>query len=78
VGLLAWRDAAPGYAATEVLAPDGSAETAAARLFAALRRLDAAGLDLILAEPCDEAGIGHAIMDRLRRASAPARPDRPR
>ncbi len=70
VGLLAWREApAAGYAATEVLAPDGSAETAAARLFAALRRLDAAGLDLILAEPCDEAGLGHAIMDRLRRAS---------
>jgi L-threonylcarbamoyladenylate synthase len=70
VGLLAWREAgATGYAAVEVLAPDGSAETAAARLFAALRRLDAAGLDLILAEPCDEAGLGHAIMDRLRRAS---------
>jgi L-threonylcarbamoyladenylate synthase len=70
VGLLAWREAtATGYAATEVLAPDGSAETAAARLFAALRRLDAARLDLILAEPCDEAGLGHAIMDRLRRAS---------
>ena len=70
VGLLAWREpGARGYAATEVLAPDGSAETAAARLFAALRRLDAAGLELILAEPCDEAGLGHAIMDRLRRAS---------
>jgi L-threonylcarbamoyladenylate synthase len=82
VGLLAWRQAgAPGYAAAEVLAPDGSAETAAARLFAALRRLDAAGLDLILAEPCDEAGLGHAIMDRLRRASVPgslARPNEPR
>ena len=71
VGLLAWRAAgALGYAAVEVLAPDGSKETAAAGLFAALRRLDAAGLDLILAEPCDEAGLGHAIMDRLRRASA--------
>lgn len=74
VGLLAWRSAAAeGYAATEVLAPDGSPETAAAGLFAALRRLDAAGLDLILAEPCDEAGLGHAIMDRLRRAQAPPR-----
>jgi L-threonylcarbamoyladenylate synthase len=73
VGLLAWRSAGVGsYAATEVLAPDGSPETAAANLFAALRRLDAAGLDLILAEPCDEAGLGHAIMDRLRRAEAPA------
>jgi L-threonylcarbamoyladenylate synthase len=79
VGLLAWRESgAPGYAAVEVLAPDGSAETAAARLFAALRRLDAAGLDLILAEPCDESGLGHAIMDRLRRAAAPSRGSRER
>jgi L-threonylcarbamoyladenylate synthase len=71
VGLLAWSTApSAGYAAVEVLSPDGSKETAASRLFAALRRLDAAGLDLILAEPCDEAGLGHAIMDRLRRAAA--------
>lgn len=71
VGLLAWRGAAAGYAAVEILAPDGSPETAAASLFAALRRLDAAGLDLIVAEPCEETGLGHAIMDRLRRAAEP-------
>lgn len=72
VGLLAWRHApASGYAAVEVLAPDGSPETAAANLFAALRRLDSAGLDLIVAEPCPESGLGHAIMDRLRRAAEP-------
>jgi L-threonylcarbamoyladenylate synthase len=59
-----------GYAVVEVLAPDGSLATAAANLFAALRRLDAAGVDLILAEPCSESGLGHAIMDRLRRAAA--------
>jgi L-threonylcarbamoyladenylate synthase len=71
VGLLAWSAEPPaGWAAVEILSPDGSKETAAARLFAALRRLDAAGLDLILAEPCDESGLGHAIMDRLRRAAA--------
>ncbi len=71
VGLLAQRQShAPGFAAVEVLAPDGAAATAAARLFAALRRLDALGLDRILAEPCEETGLGHAIMDRLRRASA--------
>ena len=82
VGLLAWRGPTPaGYAATEVLAPDGSPETGAARLFAALRRLDASGLDLIVAEPCAESGLGHAIMDRLRRASVPgslATPNVPR
>ncbi len=72
VGLLAWGNPAAdaGYAALEVLAPDGRATTAAARLFAALRRLDALGLDAIVAEPCAESGLGHAIMDRLRRCAA--------
>jgi L-threonylcarbamoyladenylate synthase len=71
VGLLAQRPTrASGFAAVEVLATDGSIETAAARLFAALRRLDAMGLDRILAEPCEETGLGYAIMDRLRRAAA--------
>ncbi len=72
VGLLAWRDAPAGggYAAVEVLAPDGLPTTAAARLFAVLRRLDAEGLDAIVAEPCEEHGLGHAIMDRLRRCAA--------
>jgi L-threonylcarbamoyladenylate synthase len=72
VGLVASSPGPPpaGYAAVEVLAPDGQASTAAASLFAALRRLDAQGLDLILAEPWEERGLGHAIMDRLRRAAA--------
>jgi L-threonylcarbamoyladenylate synthase len=71
VGLLAQRPTqAMGFAAVEVLAPDGALETAAARLFAALRRLDGQAMDLILAEPCAEQGLGYAIMDRLRRAAA--------
>jgi L-threonylcarbamoyladenylate synthase len=72
VGLLAWQNTPSegGYAVVEVLAPDGRAATAAARLFAALRRLDALGLDSIVAEPCEERGLGHAIMDRLRRSAA--------
>jgi len=70
VGLIAQRPTqARGFAAVEVLASDGALETAAAHLFAALRRLDALGLDRILAEPCQETGLGHAIMDRLRRAA---------
>lgn len=73
VGLLAFADdPAPGFAAVEVLAPDGKPSTAAANLFAALRRLDARGLDLLLAEPCPEEGLGSAIMDRLRRCAAGA------
>jgi L-threonylcarbamoyladenylate synthase len=73
VGLLAFASApASGFAAVEVLAPDGKPATAAANLFAALRRLDARGLDLLLAEPCSEEGLGSAIMDRLRRCAAGA------
>ncbi|MEM1061159.1 MAG: Sua5 family C-terminal domain-containing protein, partial [Planctomycetota bacterium] len=48
----------------------GSSEQAAHNLFAALRRLDAAGVDLILAEAAPDSGLGVAINDRLRRASA--------
>jgi L-threonylcarbamoyladenylate synthase len=35
-----------------------------------MRLLDEAGLDEIIAEPVSETGLGVAIMDRLRRASA--------
>ncbi|NOT56536.1 MAG: threonylcarbamoyl-AMP synthase [Deltaproteobacteria bacterium] len=59
-----------GYAVTEVLSQDGNLTEAAAHLFAALRRLDAAGLDAVLVEPVLEQGLGRAIMDRLRRATA--------
>jgi L-threonylcarbamoyladenylate synthase len=72
VGLLAFQRAPKGhgYAAVEVLADDGRLTTATARLFAALRRLDAAGLDLIVVEPVPEEGLGRAIRDRLSRAAA--------
>jgi L-threonylcarbamoyladenylate synthase len=53
----------------EVLSRDGDLREAAIHLFAALHRLDALGLDLILADPVPETGLGLAIMDRLRRAS---------
>ena len=68
-GLLAWKDARPGFASVEVLSPCGDPREAAAHLFAALRRLDEACLDVILAEPAPETGIGAAIMDRLRKAA---------
>ncbi len=73
VGLLAFQRSpgdGHGYVAVEVLAQDGRLETAAAHLFAALRRLDAQGLDLIVAEPVPIQGLGLAIHDRLHRASA--------
>jgi L-threonylcarbamoyladenylate synthase len=60
-----------GYRAVEVLAPSGDLREAARNLFAALRHLDALGLDHVYAEPCEERGLGLAIMDRLRRGAAP-------
>lgn len=52
----------------EVLSPDGDFTVAAAEFFAALRRLDAAGLDQIIAWPFPDEGLGRALNDRLRRA----------
>lgn len=72
VGLLAFTPHADmrAYQAVEVLSHRGDLREAAAGLFAAMRRLDARELDLIVADPVPEHGLGLAIMDRLRRASA--------
>ncbi|MFF5172384.1 L-threonylcarbamoyladenylate synthase [Micromonospora sp. NPDC000089] len=71
VGYLAFRAApADGYAAVEVLSATGDVTEAAARLFDALHRLDAAGVTEIVAESAPEVGVGRAINDRLRRAAA--------
>lgn len=73
-GLLRYRrttaspDADAQFAAIELLTEDGDLRTAAARFFAAIRRLDSEGLDLILAESFPEEGLGRALNDRLLRA----------
>jgi L-threonylcarbamoyladenylate synthase len=73
-GLLAWQTPPPeiaaAFATVETLSPAGDLREAAARLFAAMRRLDEAGLEAIVAEPIPETGLGMAIMDRLRKAAA--------
>jgi L-threonylcarbamoyladenylate synthase len=64
VGLHDWEQ-------VESLSPgSGKLAEAAIRLFFVMRLLDEAGLDTIIAEPVSETGLGVAIMDRLRRASA--------
>jgi L-threonylcarbamoyladenylate synthase len=63
------KDADNRFAAIEVLSSTGDLREAARHLFAALRRLDSLGLDRIYAEPCQEKGLGVAIMDRLRRCA---------
>ncbi len=72
MGLLATRaePRADRYVAVEVLSQTGDLVEAAANLFSAMRRLDALGLDAIVARPVPEAGLGLAINDRLRRAAA--------
>lgn len=45
-------------------------EGVARRLFAALRELDRAGCDLVLAEAVDDRGLGVAVNNRLRKAAA--------
>ena len=53
-------------------APRGDLIEAAANLFSALQRLDDSGGSVIYAQAVTETGLGLAIMDRLRKASAPA------
>ncbi len=57
--------------AVELLSPEADLQIATARFFAALRRLDAAGVSAIIAEPFPETGLGRALNDRLRRAAVP-------
>jgi L-threonylcarbamoyladenylate synthase len=61
-----------GFAHVEVLSQDGRLTSAAANLFSALRRLDAAGYSGIYALAIAEVGLGRAIMDRLHRAQVSA------
>jgi L-threonylcarbamoyladenylate synthase len=67
--LIAPEDPEP-YSAVEVLSPGGDIREAATNFFGALHRLDALSLNRIIARPIPEVGLGLALMDRLRRASA--------
>jgi len=71
IGFLMFREPEKSFKFdhVEVLSKKGELREAAANLFSAIRRLDALNLDLIVAEPVPEVGLGRAIMDRLRRAS---------
>lgn len=69
VAVIAFTEAHDAWR-TEVLSPNGDIAEAARHLFAALRALDASDADVILAEIFPQEGLGAAINDRLRRASA--------
>ncbi|MDO9574136.1 MAG: L-threonylcarbamoyladenylate synthase [Candidatus Contubernalis sp.] len=72
VGLLVTEENRAHFRAevVEVLGCRRSPEEMASRLFDSLRRLDATGVDLILAETFEETGIGLALMNRLRKAAS--------
>lgn len=61
--------AARGRVTAATLGRRGTPDEAARRIFAALRTLDAAGVDVILAAGPDRDGLGAAVWDRLRRAA---------
>ncbi|MCB0769880.1 MAG: threonylcarbamoyl-AMP synthase [Flavobacteriales bacterium] len=69
IGVIAFRDEYPAHRC-EVLADDGDLGVAARNLFAVLRDLDSSDCEVILAEEFPNEGLGRAINDRLRRASA--------
>lgn len=71
-GVLAFRKPFGGIRPEHqrVLSPTGDLAEAAKNLFAHLRALDALDLDVLYAEPLPHTGLGRAINDRLRRASA--------
>jgi L-threonylcarbamoyladenylate synthase len=59
----------PAVVSIEYLSDTGDLREAACRLFAAMRRLDGAGVDAIAALPIPAVGLGLAINDRLSRAA---------
>jgi L-threonylcarbamoyladenylate synthase len=59
-----------GATVARSLSSEGDLNQVAQNLFHVLRELDQYGLDELIIERCSEVGIGVAIMDRLRRATA--------
>lgn len=70
-GLLTLRSfpSASRFAMVETLSANGDLTEAAANFFAALRRLDAANVEQIVAMPFPNHGLGRALNDRLSRAA---------
>ncbi len=71
-GMLVFRRLVSGVPEKQqvVLSRNGDFAEAARNLFAGMRYLDSLDLDIILAEPVPEMGLGRAINDRLKRAAA--------
>ncbi|MNJ70795.1 Threonylcarbamoyl-AMP synthase [compost metagenome] len=70
-GVLAFDEHLPHFRADCVLSLGSvhALETAAHRLYAALRRFDERGVTYMLAESCPVDGLGAAVMNRLLKAA---------
>lgn len=72
IGLIRFMDLYPGIPEKNqvILSATGDLKEAAKNLFSALRKMDEMDIQYIIAESVPEIGLGRAINDRLRRASA--------
>lgn len=73
IGYIAFKSPATidsRFSPVSILSKDGDLAEVAHKLFAAIREQDSLDLDLIVIDSCSEAGVGVAIMDRLRKAVA--------
>ncbi|MGA9117305.1 MAG: L-threonylcarbamoyladenylate synthase [Bacteroidota bacterium] len=69
-GVLCEGSAASGFRGADVASlGGGGAERAARRLFTGLRMLDGRGVEVILCQGFPEERLGHALMNRLRKAA---------
>ena len=69
IGVISFSKSFPQAHIQEILSPKMDLNEAAKNLFAAMRFLDEQDIDIIVAEPFPDEGLGRAINDRLRRAS---------
>jgi L-threonylcarbamoyladenylate synthase len=69
IGLITFNTHIATVAECKVLSAKGSLNEAANKLFATMRELDEANIDVIVAEQFPNLGLGRAINDRLNRAS---------
>ncbi len=70
IGILSFKKSYPEASIHKILSPLGSLEEASLNFFHYLRELDASGVDIILSEWLPNQGLGNALNDRLKRASA--------
>lgn len=68
-GIISFYKSYDGVAKQIILSPAKNLNEAATKLFAAIRELDKADVEIIFAEVFPDEGLGRAINDRLKRAS---------